>query len=382
MAFNLEHAFLRLVAGQSPGAAAAAARGLLGLAEAGYAAAVRRRNTRFDADQARSRQLPRPVVSVGNLTTGGTGKTPVVRWLAARLIERGHRPAVLTRGYKSADGVSDEAALLARPLPGFGAAPHVVVDPNRIAGAGRALAEQPETTCFLLDDGFQHRRVRRDLDIVLIDATQPFGFGRLLPRGLLREPTTSLARADVVMITRRQLVDATALERLTRQLAGMTAAPVMAIGDELSGFEPLTNAPGKPDGEVQAGPVLAGPVLAACGIGNPEAFAASLRRVLTGPVSLLPLPDHARFGEAELDRIAGAAARVGARAVVVTEKDAVKLGASAERRLGLPLLWARQSLVIGDGDVGRLLGLVEGAMVRYSGKCRVGSAGNPGRSGR
>ena len=142
-----------------------------------------------------------PVISVGNLTLGGTGKTPMVEWLARWYRRRGLRVAILSRGYGQEGGLNDEGQVLEENLPDV---PHLQ-DPDRVSLAGIAVREL-ETELILLDDGFQHRRLARDLDLVLIDALDPFGLGHLFPRGLLREPIGSLRRAGVVVLSRADLV--------------------------------------------------------------------------------------------------------------------------------------------------------------------------------
>ena len=160
-------------------------------------------------------RLPHPTISVGNITTGGTGKTPVVRWLAERLQEQGRRPAVLMRGYRSEGGISDEQSLLQQQLPEI----PVIANPDRVRGAADATQKQNDIDTFILDDGFQHRRVHRDFDLVLIDATAPFGFGHILPRGSLREPLSGLRRANALLITRSSQVDVNRLKEIEVELA-------------------------------------------------------------------------------------------------------------------------------------------------------------------
>ena len=176
--------FQELVSGRRRGPAAAALRGALGAGEWFYTAAIRWRNRRYDRGRAPVHRVGVPVVSVGNLTLGGTGKTPLVGWLGRWFCRRGVRAAVVSRGYGAAAGQpNDEALELRRSLPGV---PHLQ-DADRVAAARQAI-----TACaaqlVVLDDGFQHRRLGRDLDIVLLDALEPFGFGHVFPRGMLREP--------------------------------------------------------------------------------------------------------------------------------------------------------------------------------------------------
>src|SRR5687767_11141712 len=169
------------MSGEQAGLVAGVLRTGMSAAEPFYAAVAAARNRLFDAGLRKSHLLPRPVVSVGNITTGGTGKTPVVRWLAERLRDHGRRVAVLARGYGATAGeAGDEQVMLDHLLnDGTTDARRVVLvaNPDRVAAATRLLGERPETDAFVLDDGFQHRRLARDLDVVLVSATSPFGYG-------------------------------------------------------------------------------------------------------------------------------------------------------------------------------------------------------------
>ena len=203
MAHETYHYFHSVVTGAQRGPTAGALRLALSTLEPFYAGVTTLRNHLYDTGILHATRLPRPVVSIGNLTAGGTGKTPMVRWLAGRLRDGGLSVAVLSRGYKSAAGqLGDEQIMLDRLLNAPALPPVLLrANPNRIAAAAAVLREQPETRVFLLDDGFQHRRVARDLDIVLLNAADPFGCDHVLPRGLLREPVGGLRRAGAVVIT-------------------------------------------------------------------------------------------------------------------------------------------------------------------------------------
>ena len=181
--------FQRLVSGAHKGLGASVARAALAGLELPYGAAMQLRNWRFDRGWGVC-QASVPVVSVGNLTLGGTGKTPFVGWLAAEFQSRGLTPALVSRGYGARTGPNDEALELAARLPGL---THIQ-NPDRVAGAQRAVREH-EASVVLLDDGFQHRRLHRDRDIVLVDGLEPFGYGRVFPRGTLREPLSSAEKA-------------------------------------------------------------------------------------------------------------------------------------------------------------------------------------------
>ncbi len=176
--------FREIVSGRRRGAGAAVSRGVLRLAEVPYTAAVRWRNRRYDGAHAAIARVGVPVLSVGNLTLGGTGKTPLVEWIARWFGERGVRVGIVSRGYGATNGQkNDEALELELSLPNV---PHVQ-NPDRVAAARDAI-ERHGCQLILLDDGFQHRRLGRDLDIVLLDASAPFGFEHVFPRGMLREP--------------------------------------------------------------------------------------------------------------------------------------------------------------------------------------------------
>ena len=333
---SFEQHYLRVVSGESRGPAASAARAGLSLLSPAYALAVRARNRAFDAGLKRAKSLPRPVVSVGNLTVGGTGKTPVVAALAAELLARGRRPAVVLRGYKARpDAAGDEQLLLGELL---GEAVPVAADPDRPRAAARVLAARPDVDLFLLDDGFQHRRVRRAFDLVLIDATRPFGFGRTLPRGLLREPVGGLRRASGVLVTRRDLAPPGRLAEIEQTVRRHTAAPVWTSCFALSAF---ADAAGRPAA------LPAGAVLALCGIANAAAFADNLAAAGATVAELLRFADHHDYAADDVAEAVGRLRFIGAAAVVTTGKDWVKL-----RPLwpaDVPVLVARQQLQV-DGD--------------------------------
>ena len=208
-----EH-LLALMAGERRGFSAAWQRCGLRLASVPYGWAVAVRNGLFDRGWKSIERAGVPVVSVGNLTVGGTGKTPCVEYIASRLRQWDRRVAILSRGYGSEHGPNDEALVLEENLPDV---PHLQ-GPDRVALA-RIAIEELESEVLVLDDGFQHRRLARDLDVVLIDATQPWGFGYLLPRGLLRESPRGLRRAGAVVLTRCDQVDAAALAKLKGEVA-------------------------------------------------------------------------------------------------------------------------------------------------------------------
>jgi tetraacyldisaccharide 4'-kinase len=308
--------FHDIVSGRKRGMMAIAARLGLSAASLPYGSAVWARNRLFDAGWKKQCRVGVPVVSVGNLTVGGTGKTPCVEYVARFYRERGVRVTILSRGYGAAGGPNDEALVLEDNLPDV---PHLQ-DADRVALAGIAV-EELEAELLILDDGFQHRRLARDLDIVLVDATDPFGHGRLLPRGLLREPPSSLSRADAVVLTRCDQAPDSNVNQLTTHVRKLAPGrPVVQTTHAPVGWQQQ----GQPDRPVDT--LRGRPVAAFCGIGNPEAFRATLREVGSEPIAFRTFPDHHAYSRADVDAL-----RTWARqqptdaALVTTQKDAVKL---------------------------------------------------------
>jgi len=293
------------------------------------------------------------VISVGNLTVGGTGKTPFVLWLAEKLHAEGKRIGILARGYKGgvrADSVSipqsargqilldslinDEVYLLGVRL---GSKARIGVGADRYSH-GRAL-EKLGIEWFILDDGFQHLQLARDLDILLIDSSDPFGSGRLLPAGRLREPKSAIARADIVVITRT--THAPALEAVVRRYS---QAPIFYAQATLVDIQPFERSR-VPAG---AGEWLGKKVFLFCGLGNPPAFFADARNWGMEVVGQLVFPDHHYFTERDADEIERRARAVGAEALLCTEKDVFNLRDVAFQNL--PLFVSRVSLEITDAD--------------------------------
>ncbi|MGH7138670.1 MAG: tetraacyldisaccharide 4'-kinase, partial [Pirellulales bacterium] len=276
-------AFRDLVSGRRRGAGAAALRTVLRGAEFGYAAAMRSRNYLYDCGRLPVERVAAPVISVGNITLGGTGKTPMVEWIARWYRDRGVRVALVSRGYGAEQGgANDEALELEERLPDV---PHVQ-NVDRVA-ASKMAVEEFETQLIVLDDGFQHRRLARDLDIVLIDALEPFGYEHVFPRGALREPLSGLSRTNVVALSRSDLVDASERAAIRTRVERF-AADAMWIE--------LEHRPRRlvaADGRHEPLESLAGRRIAGfCGIGNPAGFRHTLSRVGAEVVELREFPDH------------------------------------------------------------------------------------------
>ncbi len=306
--------FRELVSGQRRGLLAGAVRGLLRLGESPYGWAMRLRNRRYDLGRAEVHRVGVPVISVGNLSLGGTGKTPLVEWIARYYREQGLRVGLVSRGYAAgADGMNDEALELQLALPEV---PHLQ-NRDRVAAA-RAVVEQHDSQRIILDDGFQHRRLARDLDIVLLDATGPFGYEHVFPRGTLREPLAGLGRADVVILSRADMLDEEARKEVQRRV--LQLAPDAVWCEVVHGASGLVNS----SGEVQSLDLLSRDRVGAfCGIGNPAGFRHTLESLGCELVAWREFPDHYRYTPEDLKSLTRWASD--ADLVLCTRKDLVKL---------------------------------------------------------
>jgi len=295
-----------------------------------YAVIMRLRSLFYRCGILPSRTLPRPVISVGNLVVGGTGKTPMTIWIASYLMQRGKKVAVLTRGYGGrmegqvavvADGsrrllepldAGDEPCLLADQLPGL-----IVIMGSDRYRAGCLALERFNPDIFILDDGFQHQRLKRDLDILLMDRAKPLGNGRTFPAGLLREPAAAAGRAQLVIFTRSDGTDPAGLG-LPRGLARCHAS------HHLAGFISGSQAELKPFSELGGKRGLA-----FAGIADPESFFNALEAEGVVLVATLAFPDHTVYGEEECAALARLYKSSRADFLITTAKDGIKLASSA-----------------------------------------------------
>lgn len=297
-----------------------------------YAAVTRLRTAAYRSGLLKTTKLPVPVISIGNLTVGGTGKTPLVACVSRALAAEGRKVCVLTRGYArenaterivvsdgstvlaNLEAAGDEPLWLAENLKGVAA---VICDPDR-AAAGRWAIENFESDVFVLDDGFQHLQLARDLNIVAIDATNPWGGGHLLPHGRLRETPRGLSRADFVIITRtEQSADISTLQGEIQKLLG--DRPILTSQMHTKEVREL-------NGQCLATfDLISQPVVAFCGIGNPDSFFCHLRRAGLKIATTQAFPDHHQYTPAEIVGLSEQARRLGASSLITTAKDAVKL---------------------------------------------------------
>jgi tetraacyldisaccharide 4'-kinase len=344
--------YLALVRGQARGVWPALQRLGLCLASVPYGIAVRLRNAGFDHGWLKCERVEVPVVSVGNLTVGGTGKTPCVEHVADFYRRRDLLVCILSRGYGGAAGGNDEARVLEEHLPDV---PHLQ-GADRVRWA-RAAIEELESEILVLDDGFQHRRLARDLDVVLLDATDPWGGEALLPRGLLREPPSSLRRAHAIVLTRCDQATPEALARL-RERVGRLAPGVPVAETTHQPVELLDS-----EGTTASLDLLRHvPVAAFCGLGNPEGFRRTLTDLGARVASFRAYPDHHAYTREDVEALAGWARELPPEGVLVTtQKDLVKLRVP---RLGGRQLWAlRIRLHFGAGREAleeRLAGILHG----------------------
>jgi tetraacyldisaccharide 4'-kinase len=332
--------FRRLVDGRTGGPAATLARAGLAALALPYGLGVFARNAGYDRGLLPVRKVDVPVISVGNLTLGGTGKTPLVAWVVGRLLAAGRRPAIASRGYGAAAGdTSDEAAELGIVLPGV---PHFA-HRDRVRAATAALAAGADV--IVLDDGFQHRRLHRDLDIVAIDATDPFGSGHLFPRGLLRESPRGLRRAEVVILTRSTAVDDTRRAAIRDTVTTARGGQPRVWAESVHAPRALRSWSGttRPLDELRGRRILA-----FAAIGNPTAFRQTLEAAGADVTSLVAFPDHHAYGIGDLERLAVRASAERADLAVTTLKDLVKI--RRDRVEDTPLFALQIALEMSAGD--------------------------------
>jgi len=350
--------YRKLIAGQVKGWIAAFLRLLLSLAAYLYLALITLRNFLYDAGILKVHRVNAAVISIGNVTAGGTGKTPLVIWLCNLLGEKGVPCAILTRGYKAAQNSQlktqsyiDEPAVIAESCPNA----TVIINPNRVAGAREAI-ENFNAKVLIMDDGFQHRRLARDLDIVAIDAACPFGYERLLPAGLLREPPTALKRAHAVVLTRCDQVADADLTKLEHQLNAIN--PNMTIAASVHSPVCVKTAEGT---QIKPEQLKGKNAFAFCGIANPDAFFTTLKALGLNLVGISPYNDHYHYNAGDIADICEAAKKLNANLVLTTQKDWTKISSFEPGTKELLFGYLAIQLRFRDGRE-KLIGLIERAL--------------------
>jgi tetraacyldisaccharide 4'-kinase len=331
--------FYEIVSGRRRGLTALLWRGLLRVASWPYGLVMRWRNSRYDRDPRRVTKVSVPVISVGNLTLGGTGKTPCVEWLCRWFRQQGIRVSIISRGYGAEESsYNDEARELEEKLPDV---PHIQ-NPDRIAAAELAI-EELATQVIVLDDAFQHRRIARDLDLVLIDATAPDGFGAIFPRGTLREPLSGLRRAHGLILTRADQIITSEISALRERFLKLAPQAFWAVTTHAP--QALRDAVGN---ETLVATLAGQTVAAFCGIGNPAAFQHTLEQAGAKVAELKSFADHYQYQRADIENLSNWAQELPVTMIVCTHKDLVKIG--KQELGGKPLRALRIGLAFQAGE--------------------------------
>jgi len=344
-----QETYLKLISGQKSGAGPALLRFFLSAAAIFYSIAIGSRTFLYSKGLLKTHHAGAKVISVGNITVGGTGKTPLVIWLCKFLEQKGIGCAILTRGYKANQrskiknqNYEDEPAIFAQHCAEAG----VIVNPDRVAGAAEAVTRFGAEV-LIMDDGFQHRRLARNLDIVTIDATKPFGYGRLLPAGLLREPVTALARADAVVITRCDQVKETDLAELEQKLRQINPNMIIARSIHAPIFaESIKNK------KISLESLKGKKVFAFCGIGNPQAFLNTIHTLGCDVVGSRVYDDHQHYNSDDVAGICEQAMCGKAELILTTQKDWTKIARLDALRNEMPFAYLAIELKFISGEDG------------------------------
>ncbi len=351
--------FRKLISGRSRGVGVMLLRFFLYIASIFYQLAVHLRNCLYSAGLLKIRQVDAIVISVGNITAGGTGKTPLVIWICKFLQQKNIPVAILTRGYKalqqkrassieSRDSRIDEPAILVESCPQA----KVIVNPDRVAGAKEAI-KKFGAKVLIMDDGFQHRRLARDLDIVTIDATLPFGYGKLLPAGLLREPVNALKRADAIVITRSNQVSESELNKIEEKIQKIKPSIVIARSIHSPVCARTTD-----NKEIGIEQLKGKKIFAFCGIGNPDSFIKTIKSLGLNLVGAKIYDDHYHYADKDIDDVRTNAKKLKAELVLTTQKDFSKLPIEKRQNepdISLGYLAIELILVSGEGKITRLI---------------------------
>ena len=357
-----QETYRKLISGQIAGLSAVFLRFFLMACSIVYIAVIRLRNFLYSRGWLKTHTASVPVISIGNITTGGTGKTPLVIWLYNLLQKKEIRCAILTRGYKTRiqpqatsderrATKTDEPAILTESCPQA----KVIVNPDRVAGAIEAV-NKFGAKVLILDDGFQHRRLDRDIDIVAIDATCPFGYGKTLPAGLLREPLRSLKRADAVVLTRCDQTSEAQLSRIKEKLYLINPDLIIARSIHNPTCAKTVN------GEEIAFDKLKGKrIFAFCGIGNPGAFFSTIKKLRANLIGSKVYNDHHDYTSTDMTDICQKGQNLRADYILTTHKDRTKIASLPLPQKGIPLVYLNIELKFTDGEDG-LKKLIENAL--------------------
>ncbi len=350
----LQDSFRKLISGQSTSPFAAFLRLGLRIPACFYAIVIILRNLLYDKGWLKTHHVNATVFSIGNITAGGTGKTPLVIWLCNLLRERNISCAILTRGYKAAKNLklktqrySDEPAIILDLCPEA----KVIVNPNRLSAAADAV-NNFGVKALIMDDGFQHRRLARDLDIVVIDATCPFGYEKMLPAGLLREPVVSLMRAGAAVITRCDQTSEAELNDIETQLQSENPQIVIARSIHAPVYAKSTSS-----NEIPLDLLKDKKIFAFCGTGNPNAFFTTLKKLETDIVGSRIYDDHHSYTNDDITEIYEEARYFDAALILSTHKDwsKISLPHKAEKDITWAYLQIELRFISGEDKITQLI---------------------------
>ena len=370
-----QEAYRKLISGES-GCRCPCVGLILSFAAPVYAIVIRLRNFLYSKGWFKTYKVNAAVISIGNITVGGTGKTPLVIWVCKFLVQKNIQCAILTRGYKThtkergtkderretrdeGRGTRDEGrgtridelAIFIESCPQAS----VIVNPDRVAGAAEAI-NKFGAKALIMDDGFQHRRLHRDIDIVTIDATCPLGHGRMFPAGLLREPVAALKRVDAVVITRCDQVSEAELSKLEEKIRQVNLNVIIARSIHKPIFAKSTN--GKEIGIEQ---LKGKKIFAFCGIGNPQAFLDTIKNIGAEVVSFKIYDDHHHYSSDDATNIYKLANNLKAELILTTQKDRTKIPVSELIKKDIPMAYlvVEANFISGED---KLKGLIEEAL--------------------
>ena len=336
-----QNSFRKLIAGQAKGPLPTLLRFFLSVVGLFYGLIIKLRNSLYSNGKFKSHSAAAPVISIGNITTGGTGKTPLVIWLCNFLTGKNIPCAVLTRGYKTKDSdLSDEPAIIAKNCPDA----KVVINPDRCAGAKRAV-EKLDAKALVMDDGFQHRKLKRNLDIIVIDATCPFGYGKILPAGLLREPIHSLTRAHAVIITRCNEVSAEDVRLIEEKVLTVNQYLIIAKTQHCPVAIKALNG-----NSLELDQLKGKRVFAFCGIGNPNSFFNTIDFLEANKVGGNVYNDHHQYKSDDMADIYEEASYLNAELILTTQKDWTKVAILPPSQFNIPLAFLQIELKFTQGE--------------------------------
>jgi tetraacyldisaccharide 4'-kinase len=357
--------YRNLISGRSTGLPAALLRCFMGVAATGYSLVVRLHNFLYSKRWLEIHTADVPVISIGNITAGGTGKTPLVIWICRFLQNKNVPCAILTRGYKTHTkkrATRDEPAILTESCPQA----KVIVNPNRAEAAAEAV-DKFGAKVLIMDDGFQHRRLHRDLDIVTIDGTCPFGYGKLLPAGLLREPVASLKRTGAAVLTRCDQISESELSRIEKKLQLIN--PDMVIAKSIHNPICAKSLAGE---KITIEQLRDKKVFAFCGIGNPDAFLNTIRSTGANLVGSKIYNDHYHYTNSDIDDIHSQANHLGADLILTTQKDWTRTTLPASVKKDIPFAYLAVEIKFTSGE-DKLKQLIEDAFAGKIYSCKNNS---------